>query len=80
MTNHGREPVAADRLCTAWHSAPAIAANPGKNREWWAVNWERRKEEKSMDLLRRLGELAVLAAIICPLFWWFLVTLAEHGW
>ena len=50
------------------------------NGERWAVNWNRRREDKSMDLLRRLGELAVLAAIICPLFWWFLVTLAEHGW
>lgn len=33
-----------------------------------------------MNVLLRLVELAVLAMIICPLFWWFLVELAAHGW
>lgn len=39
-------------------------------------------QEKSA-LKRALDDIAallVLAAIIGPLFWWFLVSLAAHGW
>lgn len=33
-----------------------------------------------MKVLGWFLELAFISMIVSPLFWWFLVELAEHGW